>query len=410
MAVIGTKAEYFTSVWVKNEWGRFLKLMEKNPEKQMFFACDDPEEMPRAFASKQAQILGEDGAIQNLAVNIDNYLKNSKKTEAIRPEKNVYQQEFDEILEAKTREYVKDFRNSELGRERKEILDIIDKYVALVDTYNDKDRLTFAVGTITYLSAYMLMLMLLFFFDRIGFGFRDIYIWSTLLPLPLIIAGTAILLSYNWILDVITISFMMAVLIISAFLRNPPFTFLPFLAVYAPAAVYILTGLLLDNFNRFKVERKKAGLEIKKELEGLKRISDSAGAELTTDATKLLKEYKERNKISIFLKLNDDDYFKALENFNYMYESAEKKYMKYVDVSDPKAVWSSQKEESRFGTTSLASFLIIPFTVFSHVVAALDIALDKYKECRHRYSYWTLGLYLVVFVGLLVGFMCVMGW
>ena len=74
MAVIGTKAEYFSSVWVKNEWGRFLKLMEKHPEKQIFFACDDPEELPRAFAYKQAQILGEEGAIKNLANNVDSFL------------------------------------------------------------------------------------------------------------------------------------------------------------------------------------------------------------------------------------------------------------------------------------------------------------------------------------------------
>ena len=75
MAVIGSKAEYFTSVWVKNEWGRFLKLMKNNPDKQMFFACDDPEELPRAFAYKQAQLIGEEGAIKNLAGNIEIHLK-----------------------------------------------------------------------------------------------------------------------------------------------------------------------------------------------------------------------------------------------------------------------------------------------------------------------------------------------
>jgi len=74
MAVVGTKSEYFMSVWVKNEWGRFLKLMDKDPQKQMFFACDDPEELPRAFALKQVQLLSEEDAITNFANNISDYL------------------------------------------------------------------------------------------------------------------------------------------------------------------------------------------------------------------------------------------------------------------------------------------------------------------------------------------------
>ena len=78
MVVIGTKAEYFMSVWVKNEWGRFLRIMEKDNTKQMFFACDDPEELPRAFATKQAQLLGDDDAIPNLAQNVITFLQGSK--------------------------------------------------------------------------------------------------------------------------------------------------------------------------------------------------------------------------------------------------------------------------------------------------------------------------------------------
>ena len=33
MVVIGTQAEYFNAVWVKNEWSRFLALMEEGPHK-----------------------------------------------------------------------------------------------------------------------------------------------------------------------------------------------------------------------------------------------------------------------------------------------------------------------------------------------------------------------------------------
>ncbi len=76
MAVIGSKSEYFTATWVKNEWSRFLKQMEKDPSKQIFFACDDPNELPRAFSLKQAQLLSNPDAMEILAKNIINYLAN----------------------------------------------------------------------------------------------------------------------------------------------------------------------------------------------------------------------------------------------------------------------------------------------------------------------------------------------
>ena len=110
MAVIGTKAEYFTAVWVKNEWGRFLKLMKNNPNKQMFFACDDPEELPRAFASKQAQLIGEEGAIRNLAKNIDDFLKQtalSKKFYSDKDRESMYNEALS-LLDSEERNNAKD--------------------------------------------------------------------------------------------------------------------------------------------------------------------------------------------------------------------------------------------------------------------------------------------------------------
>ncbi|MCR4648274.1 MAG: toll/interleukin-1 receptor domain-containing protein [Lachnospiraceae bacterium] len=79
MAVIGSKSEYFTATWVKNEWSRFLKLMETDMKKQIFFACDDPEELPRAFSLKQAQLLSNPDAMEILARNINYYLTNILK-------------------------------------------------------------------------------------------------------------------------------------------------------------------------------------------------------------------------------------------------------------------------------------------------------------------------------------------
>ena len=91
MVVLGTKPEYFSSVWVKNEWGRFLRLMQNDENKQMFFACDDPEELPRAFASKQAQLLGEKNAISNLAKNVERFLTEKRGSSYVYDRDKLYE-------------------------------------------------------------------------------------------------------------------------------------------------------------------------------------------------------------------------------------------------------------------------------------------------------------------------------
>ena len=75
MAVIGTKAEYFSAVWVRNEWARFYKLKELNDRKLMLFACNDIEDLPPVFRQKQAQLLTESDAVENMAENIRDYVK-----------------------------------------------------------------------------------------------------------------------------------------------------------------------------------------------------------------------------------------------------------------------------------------------------------------------------------------------
>lgn len=74
MTVIGTKPEYFSAVWVRNEWSRFYKLRELNDRKLMLFACNDVEDLPPVFRQKQAQLLTEPDAIENMAENIRDYV------------------------------------------------------------------------------------------------------------------------------------------------------------------------------------------------------------------------------------------------------------------------------------------------------------------------------------------------
>ena len=68
MVVIGTKAEYFNAVWVKNEWSRFLSLI-KNGEKKVLIPAYrdmDPYNLPKEFSHLQAQDMNKLGFMPDL--------------------------------------------------------------------------------------------------------------------------------------------------------------------------------------------------------------------------------------------------------------------------------------------------------------------------------------------------------
>jgi len=76
MLVFGTDYEYFNAVWVKNEWNRFLSLIEKGAKKTLIpcYKGIDAYDMPKEFAKLQAQDMGKVGAIQDLLRGIEKIL------------------------------------------------------------------------------------------------------------------------------------------------------------------------------------------------------------------------------------------------------------------------------------------------------------------------------------------------
>ena len=68
MVVIGTKAEHFNAVWVKNEWSRFLALMKKDRSKLLIpcYRDMDAYDLPEALSMLQSQDMGKIGFIQDL--------------------------------------------------------------------------------------------------------------------------------------------------------------------------------------------------------------------------------------------------------------------------------------------------------------------------------------------------------
>lgn len=82
MLVIGTKKEYFEAVWVKNEWTRFIDLMQTRPDHYLIpcYRNMDAYEMPEQFLSFQAQDLAKLGFMQDLIRGIDKIMGRESPT------------------------------------------------------------------------------------------------------------------------------------------------------------------------------------------------------------------------------------------------------------------------------------------------------------------------------------------
>ena len=89
MLAFGTDYEYYNAVWVKNEWSRFLSLIEKGAKKTLIpcYKGIDAYDMPKEFARLQAQDMGKVGAMQDLLRGIEKILgtKSQKSAPAATP-------------------------------------------------------------------------------------------------------------------------------------------------------------------------------------------------------------------------------------------------------------------------------------------------------------------------------------
>lgn len=68
MLVIGSKPEYFTAVWVKNEWSRYMKLMKTDRSKLLIPCYKDMDayDLPEEFSHLQAQNMSKIGFINDV--------------------------------------------------------------------------------------------------------------------------------------------------------------------------------------------------------------------------------------------------------------------------------------------------------------------------------------------------------
>ena len=77
MVVVGTKPEYFNAVWVRNEWSRYLMLMQEDRSRTLIPAYKDmdPYDLPDALSMFQAQDMSKLGFMQDLIRGIRKIVK-----------------------------------------------------------------------------------------------------------------------------------------------------------------------------------------------------------------------------------------------------------------------------------------------------------------------------------------------
>lgn len=82
MLAFGTRTEYYNSVWVKNEWSRFLQLIAAGEKKTLIpcYADMDITDMPKGFSIRQAQNMAKLGWQQDLIRGVEKIIP--KKSEA----------------------------------------------------------------------------------------------------------------------------------------------------------------------------------------------------------------------------------------------------------------------------------------------------------------------------------------
>ncbi len=82
MLVLGTKPEYFTAVWVRNEWSRYMNMMKQDRSKLLIpcYRDMDAYELPEEFAHLQAQDMSRIGFIQDLLRGVRKVVSSSVST------------------------------------------------------------------------------------------------------------------------------------------------------------------------------------------------------------------------------------------------------------------------------------------------------------------------------------------
>ena len=129
---------------------------------------------------------------------------------------------------------------------------------------------------------------------------------------------------------------------------------------------------------------------MRNDLEELhKAVSSDASAEMYKYAENFLEQYKEENKISSPIEIKEDIFDGELEKLNDIYESAQGRYMKYVEV-----IYPPEEKYERFpkkdSVLSIIALILSAIPIVGTLLAVIDLVHDKYDLDLHRMSYFAI--------------------
>ncbi len=381
MAVIGTRSEYFTSVWVKNEWGRFLKLMETHPEKKMFFACDNPDELPRAFATKQAQVLGDYGAIKNLADNMSTYLKDPATSEYMTD-----QEKFDQIMAEKTEKYIQRINKTKFGEDERTIIEELWRLDGFAKITNNLYRYTFHIGAIILMITEFFNLFYAYFrlispsdetrgpllvfsifitflyFSGIVTVFSSILFVETFdFRKPNTESGEFLPIIFAHILTVLSIGY-----IVHLFLYEYYPVSDTIMIVVVPIVIFVIGffGWINPSFKSNKKLFEEADVQIKK----IKDLEEAAKTEFFEFASKQLEEYKQKGNIDSTAEIKDYHY----DDVRAKVKKTIEEDTRFLDKMGPYESANGVQVKMRMIFTFIYSAISLFLCVFNMIIMYMD--------------------------------------
>ncbi|WP_044974962.1 TIR domain-containing protein [Ruminococcus sp. HUN007] len=123
MVVVGTKPEYFNAVWVRNEWSRYLQIMQKDKNRILIPAYRDmdPYDLPNELSLFQSQDMSKIGFLQDLIRGIKKITGHDNAAPAIQ-EKQVIREDVS----------VQGEISSESGKKNKTVVYVLAGIIALL--------------------------------------------------------------------------------------------------------------------------------------------------------------------------------------------------------------------------------------------------------------------------------------
>lgn len=137
MIVFGEKSEYFNSVWIKNEWSRYIKRIERGEKHKnslvVVYKNLDPTELPIVLRNRQCMNMSELSFSSDLHEHIKHIIEDAEKSSHLDRIKIVGGQMSEKATQLKNERIkvrkIGEITSNDISIEEKEYIELISKYI-----------------------------------------------------------------------------------------------------------------------------------------------------------------------------------------------------------------------------------------------------------------------------------------